>query len=270
MMSRMAKRTRSSDTAPNRKRVVAVAALFVLTVALVAAGLVYDGQRLEQARTATATESAYVAPDDPTQPLFAVPADPRLLILGDSYTLGTNAQPRTEGYAFVLAKTLGWANEIDGVGGTGFTWGGGEQGTDGNDYISRINRRAAAGGFIPNVLLLQGGQNDYRAFPEEVSAKVAETIMVARAAWPDVQIVVMGPSQPMPGGALLQRVSTPIGRAALAQRAPFINPLGAKWFTNENSAQYYGDANGSHLNSEGHAYVARRAMEALETFGVRA
>lgn len=242
-------------------------ALVVLTVGVVAVGLVYDSQRIENSRSSST--AAYVIPEDPNAPQFEVPDDPRLLILGDSYTLGTNAQPRAEGYAFVVANQLGWANEVDGVGGTGFTWGGGEAGTDGNDYVSRINRRVAAGGFAPNVLLIQGGQNDYRATPDEVSAKVTETIELARNVWPGVQVVVMGPSQPMPGGALLQRVSTPIGRASLAARAPFINPLGAKWFTNANSEQYYGDANGSHLNSEGHAYMARRVIEALQTFGVR-
>lgn len=239
----------------------------VATAAIgVAAGLVYDSSRTH----VTASDSApYVIPDDPTRPSLRVPEDPRLLILGDSYTLGTNAQPRTEGYAFVVADKLGWSNEVDGVGGTGFTWGGGEQGTEGNDYISRINRRVAAGGFAPNVLLLQGGQSDHRAEPDVVSAKVKETIGVARAAWPGVQIIVMGPSRPMPGGALLKRVSLPIGQAARAEQVPFINPLGAEWFTENNSAKYYGDVSGSVLNSEGHAYMANKVLEAMQTFGVR-
>lgn len=87
--------------------------------------------------------------------------------------------------------------------------------------------------------------------------------------WPGVQVVVMGPSQPMPGGALLKRVSNPILRAALSEQVPFINPLGASWFTDTNSKQYYGNANGSHLNTKGHAYLATRVLEALKTMGVR-
>ena len=199
---------------------------------------------------------------------FTLPEDPRLLILGDSYTLGSNADPRTEGYAYLVANALGWPSEVDGMGGTGFTWGGGTEGDRGDDYTSRINRRAEAGGFIPNVLLLQGGQNDYRANPAGVFDQVTRTIRAAQAAWPGVQIIVMGPSQPMPGGALLQRVSSPIGRSAAAAQVSFISPLDSKWFTEQNSPEFSADAGGTHLNNAGHVYMAERVLEALNKIGV--
>jgi len=242
----------------------------VASVVLVAIGLVWAGYVAATRETPETTIANPVSPEEVMgrNVSFTIPADPRLLILGDSYTLGTAANPPTEGYAYTVARDLGWPSEIDGVGGTGFTWGGGNEGADGNDYVSRIQRRAAAGSFSPNVLLLQGGQNDYRAEPDVLYAKVRETIDAARQAWPDVQVIVMGPSQPMPGGALLGRVSSPIGQAAIADKAQFISPLQENWFTDENSRQYYGDANGSHLNNDGHLYMASKIMDRLRDLGV--
>ncbi|MDJ0362574.1 SGNH/GDSL hydrolase family protein [Rhodococcus sp. H29-C3] len=239
----------------------------VLTVIAVLAAFLYDNQRTSDVRASAS--KPYVAPNDPYRPTVTVPEDPRLLFIGDAYTQGINAHPRSEGFASLVSDQLGWPTEIDGVGGTGFTWGGGPDGLERNDYISRIGRRAGASGFAPNILFIQGGQSDHLAAPEFLGDRVTETIRVARDTWPGVQIVVMGPSRPMPGGDLLKRVSTPIAQAALDAQVPFINPLGAKWFTNENSQQYYGDPGGSLLNSDGHAYVADRVLEALQTIGVR-
>lgn len=212
--------------------------------------------------------STYVPNTSGSTQQFTMPAEPRLLILGDSYTLGTNAKPTTDGYAYRLSRNLGWPTEVDGVANTGFTWGGGGNGDEGNDYINRILRRADAGSFVPNVLFMQGGQNDHRAEPTDLFNKVAETIDTAREAWPGIQIIVMGPSQPMPGGKLLQRVSSPIGQAAGAAKVPFISPLNGRWFTDKNSPGYYGDENGSSLNNAGHAYLAGKILEALRNIGI--
>ncbi|WP_128644579.1 hypothetical protein [Rhodococcus sp. BS-15] len=158
-------RTKPKLSVSSRNRLFLLAALLAVTVLLIAGGLAYDSQRTEAARTAVAT--TYVMPPDPTGPQFTLPEDPRLLILGDSYTYGANARPREQGYAFIVARELGWPSEVDGIGGTGFTWAGGPDGANRNDYISRINRRAAdPNAFAPNVLLIQGGQSDHRADPD--------------------------------------------------------------------------------------------------------
>ncbi|MBY6437558.1 SGNH/GDSL hydrolase family protein [Rhodococcus kroppenstedtii] len=241
-----------------------------VTVAVVVACLVAVGAAfaLNQTR-ATEPTTTISNPVDPAKLTarpgnVVLPDDPRMLILGDSYTLGTAASP-DYGYANIVARRLGWPAEVDGIGGTGFTWGGGSEGADGNTYRARIERRA--GGFAPNVLLLQGGQNDYRATPDEVRAAVTETIDTARRVWPGVQILVMGPSQPMPGGALLRRVSDPIGQAAVTADAGFISPLDENWFTDQNSPGFYGDANGAHPNTAGHEYIADRVLERFRRLG---
>ncbi|WP_168709128.1 SGNH/GDSL hydrolase family protein [Rhodococcus sp. PAMC28705] len=257
---------RSRFLAP-REKFLALLGVVAFTIVAIVATVLYGNQRANEVQ---ATVSApYVAPVDPNRPMFTLPENPRLLVLGDAYTLGVNAQPRSEGFAQVVSRRLGWPSEIDGIGGTGFTWGGGPDGMDGKDFISRINRRGASSDFVPNVLLIQGGQSDHLAAPDFLKARVAETINAARTTWPGVQIIVMGPSRPMPGGELLNRVSTPIGETALESQVPFINPLGAKWFTDENSQQYYGDSDGSLLNAKGHAYVAGRVLDSLQIIGVR-
>ncbi|MDV8023650.1 SGNH/GDSL hydrolase family protein [Rhodococcus sp. IEGM 1330] len=262
----MKKRATRDPHDPLRRRRLAV------PMAVVVAGIVFALFATVTAVTREPNDS-YVstfAPNEPsgTTPQFVLPRDPRLLILGDSYTLGSNARPETDGYAYRIARSLGWPNEIDGVANTGFTWGGGSNGDENNDYINRIQRHADSGGLKPNVLLLQGGQNDYRSEPTDLFNKVAETIAAAQQVWPEVQVIVMGPSQPMPGGKLLQRVSSPIGQAAGAARIPFIRPLGGKWFTDKNSTGYSGDGNGTSLNNEGHAYLAGKVLEALRRIGI--
>ena len=78
----------------------------------------------------------------------------------------------------------------------------------------------------------------------------------------------MAPSQPQPGGQLLERVASPMGQAAATEQAPFINPIAQRWLTEMNSEQYSGDENGTHLNEEGHDYLAKRVMTALERYGI--
>ncbi|CCQ13630.1 Lipolytic protein G-D-S-L family [Rhodococcus sp. AW25M09] len=268
MMSPMPTLRRRDSNANSKRRTIIGLTVAALVLVLVGAGVFYDKQR---ATTADGEyESTFQAPT-PEPPAaagtFEMPADPRLLILGDSYTEGYAADPLSNGYAYTVTKQLGWPSQVDGIGDSGFTWGGGPDGNGGNDYLSRINRRAEAGGFAPNILLLQGGQSDYRAESTEVYDKVRQTIDAARAAWPDVQVIILGPSQPQPGGNLLDRVATPMGQAALSTGAAFINPIAQRWLTEQNS-EGYSAADGTQLNTEGHVYMASRLITALGWIGV--
>ena len=74
----------------------------------------------------------------------------------------------------------------------------------------------------------------------------------------------MALSQPQPGGQLLDRVASPIGQGAATEQAPFINTIAQRWLTEMNSEEFSGDDNGTHLNEEGHDYLAKRVMTALE------
>lgn len=250
-------------TTRSAARTAAIAVVVVAAIGLVI-GVYINQERVGRPDVPQAGPTYQV----PTSTSFAVPADPRLLIVGDSYTAGTAAKPATSGWAYLVAKALGWPDRIDGTSGTGFSWGGADNGSGGGDYATRIATRARDRSFVPNVVILQGGQNDWRGTPQQVYDGTRSTIAEAKSAWPGVQVVVIGPSQPQPGGALLARVADPISRASNTEGAPFIDPIKLRWFTDQNSRQFSGDPNGTHPNTAGHRYLADRVLEQLRALGI--
>lgn len=232
-----------------------------VVVLFIAAGLAWDHQRSTAPAEATAERVA--APNLDRLAQITVPESPTLLIMGDSYTEGYNAaNQRENGWAYLAARALNypqWA--VDGVGGTGFTWGGGDTGDVdiANRYDQRI-LRSAANGYRPNVLILQGGQNDYRVDAQAITDAVASTVQLARDTWPGVQVVIMASSAPQPLGDTLKRNNDAIKTAALATDTPVIDPLAYGWFTEENSPRF-ANFDGSHLNTEGHRFLAERFLE---------
>ncbi|WP_258061890.1 SGNH/GDSL hydrolase family protein [Arthrobacter sp. ZGTC412] len=203
--------------------------------------------------TPTATATA-------RQPGIELPAEPVLLIVGDSYTAGVGADQPDQGWANLVAGQLGYPTNIDGVPGTGFAWGGGEQDELGREYEVRLREIAANPAFVPNVLFLQGGQND-ALIPnsDEVEAATAQTIEAARRFWPGVQVVVLGPSAPQPVAEELRGANSAVRAGAAAANAPFVNALEAGWFTSANSPDFNFD--GVHPNTAGQAYIAEKFLE---------
>ncbi|HET7784259.1 MAG TPA: SGNH/GDSL hydrolase family protein, partial [Arthrobacter sp.] len=64
------------------------------------------------------------APATGGTPGIELPAEPVLLILGDSSTAGVGADQPDQGWAYLVAAELGYPATVDGAGGTGFAWGG--------------------------------------------------------------------------------------------------------------------------------------------------
>jgi acyl-CoA thioesterase I len=210
-----------------------------------------------RAPTPTATVTAQ-------QPGIELPAEPVLLILGDSYTAGVGADQPDQGWAYLVAGELGYPANIDGVAGTGFAWGGGAADELGGEYEVRLRDIAANPAFVPNVLILQGGQNDSQVpNPDEVETATAQTIEAARRFWPGVQVVVLGPSAPQPAAEELRGVNSAVRAGAAAANAPFVNAIEAGWFTSANSPGFNSD--GAHPNTAGHAYLAERFLESWAT-----
>jgi lysophospholipase L1-like esterase len=196
----------------------------------------------------------------PQPPGIQLPAEPVLLILGDSYTAGVGADPPDQGWAYLVAEELGYPADVDGVGGTGFAWGGGAQDERGEEYEVRLRRIANNPAFVPNVLVLQGGQNDSQSSDvKEVEAATTQTIEAARRFWPGIQVVVLGPSAPQPLAEELRGVNSAVRAGAAAANAPFIDAVEGNWFTSANSPGF--DADGAHPNTAGHAYLARKFLE---------
>lgn len=198
---------------------------------------------------------------------FEFPADPRLLILGDSFTQGIGASDFRQGYAYQVGQTLGWDHRINGEGGTGFTW----PGPTGQDriYSVRIAEAAADQSFRPNLVILQGGVNDYRANKDELHDAVIADISEVQAAFPDAQVIVFGPVASAARLAVTQNLDNPISSAAAEERVPYLSPLRWRWITEQNSAALI-DADGIHPTDAGHTFIAEKVVDFVRALQSRA
>lgn len=127
-------------------------------------------------------------PDQEESEPVRIPEDPTVLLMGDSFSLGHGAEPRTNGYAFLLAERMGWQNfTVDGVGKTGFISGGEYR------YLARLQARIRAGEPSPDVVILQGSVNDTWIGYHDMLTAVTETVEAIETHWPDTEIVLTTP-----------------------------------------------------------------------------
>lgn len=247
-------------------RTIAVS-FIVVALLIVGVGLWWDDQRT--ASSAVTDNAATEVLNVSSIAKIVMPAEPRLLIMGDSYTEGFAAEaPRENGWAYLTAAALGFPSVIDGVGGTGWTTGTGVDGTEANRYSDRV-ARMATDGYNPNIVIVQGGQNDYRLSTQDTTDAVVSTIAQMREAWPGVQVIVIGPSAPQPLGETHTNANRAITAAAIQSQAAIINPIGRDWMTDENSPGF-SHTDGSHLNTAGHRYLADQVLAYLPEIGLTA
>lgn len=198
---------------------------------------------------------------------FDFPADPRLLILGDSFTQGIGASDFRKGYAYQVGQTLGWDYRVNGEGGTGFTWPGP---TDRDRvYSVRIAEAAADQSFRPNLVMLQGGVNDFRASADELRDGVVADINEVQAAFPDAQVIVFGPVSSATRLEVTRNLDDPIAAAAREERVPYLSPLRYKWVSEQNSDLLI-DADGIHPTDAGHTFIAEKVVEFVRALQSRA
>jgi acyl-CoA thioesterase-1 len=195
---------------------------------------------------------------------LTVAAGSQVLIVGDSYAQGTGASSTATQWTTLLAKDRGWNTVVDGIGGTGFTWGGGTDGKDGDEFSKRIAEHAKDDTLTPALVILEGGQNDYRADAKDLANAVEDDVNAVRAAWPKTEVLVIGPAAPEPLATDIERMDTSVNAGARAADAYSINPRTTTWFTTENSPGFNFD--GAHVNDGGHKLIAQKIGEALDQF----
>ncbi|RYZ25772.1 MAG: SGNH/GDSL hydrolase family protein [Propionibacteriaceae bacterium] len=234
--------TRGTTKRRARGRPGVVAALAALVVGLTA-GVPGPG-----------TDVAWAAPAPAAVPpkpaLLDLPVQPRVLIMGDSYTEGWGADPKTEGFAFKVAGPLGWRVTRDGIGATGYTNVGlKQQGT----YPQRLWRHPADG---YDLVVLQGGSNDERRPEAEITTAVDFTVRTVRRRYPSAQILVMGPIEPY--GTVSERrakVTRVLTASTTKSSLLFIDPSAEHWFVKGDSTTLVNPEKG-HPNNAGYAHIA--------------
>ncbi|MGI9822308.1 SGNH/GDSL hydrolase family protein [Agromyces sp. Marseille-Q5079] len=221
-------------------------------------------EAIAAAPSATPDAETRPVPTDTTPRLSDLPANPRALILGDSFTAGYGATSSSANWAAIAAGSLRWQATIDGVGGTGFTKTTSTDGTDGLGFRQRLLAQARTGATY-DVIVIQGGLNDWRASTEAEAEAVGQVVRTARMQWPEAVVVVFGPAEPIAAGTA-RLVHLPAIRAASVEAgAVFIDPSSpTPWITTGNSDLLdLGD--GLHLNDAGYGYLAARFVTAVLT-----
>lgn len=201
---------------------------------------------------------AVVATPSQAASRLSLPANPRVLVLGDSYTEGLGADPLTNGWAYLIGAPLVWQVTVDGKGGSGYanptTYGAGT-------FAQRLNKRLSTYPTVAyDLIVLQGSSNDQK-YLSTLAADIKTTIRKTRKLYPSAQILMLGPTTPYgnPGPDLLA-VNDRLKRAASTYKINFINPLGEKWFVPGDGSWAANPTNG-HPNNAGHAHIAQRFVE---------
>lgn len=192
----------------------------------------------------------------------ATAAGADVLIIGDSYTAGRGSSDAHTGWAQLLTASEAWRSTIDGRPGTGYAnAGAGNQSR--NTYLPRI---AAHADLDPDLVLVQGSQNDWVTSADALQQRVEATLRTAERQWPDAVVVAIGPSAPLPRADTTAGIDAAVAAGAHTVGVPYIDPNAAGWFTTVNSPAYAA-RDGEHLDDDGYRYMARRVGAALRGLG---
>jgi len=235
------------------------AGLFLLAVVVVGfVALTLQRYNLPDDDTQASGPGAVAAPGAPA-PSGAPAETPNVLIIGDSFTAGVGATSAALGWAPQVAEALEGADRIDAVPRTGYVFPGPDQAVD-DSFPARAQRLVSTGDFAPDVVIVQGGQEDYRGTLVELEDAVSETVDRLRAAYPDVRIVLFGSTRAFPESRALEPINATIAKAAVASDVEFIDPVAEQWITTKNSARYI-SYDLTYPNDAGYAYLAERFLE---------
>lgn len=207
-----------------------------------------------------ASDGAAPAPRKPR--LLDLPARPRVLLMGDSYTQGWGAEPMTEGFAYHVAAPLGWQLTRDGIGATGYRKPGAKQeGT----YAQRLWRHPAD---AYDLVILQGGSNDEKYAEADIASSVELTFRTVRQRYPSARLVVMEPVL-LYGSAypshvrLAQVLATSTSQHSLL----VIDPVAEQWFVKGGDPALINQAKG-HPNNAGYARIAQLFVRDIKAASV--
>ncbi|MFD1715603.1 SGNH/GDSL hydrolase family protein [Amnibacterium flavum] len=217
---------------------------------------------------AAALSAAALTPSAPPTWTLPTPTDTpatdepeRVVFLGDSYTQGVGASAPAARWTSLLSAAEGWTEINLGRGGTGFVTTASVTGC-GLDYCPSYGEMlAAAAEQKPDILVIAGGQNDFGAFvadPVTVTAAIDQVYADARAAFPDIPIIAVGPSSPGGETDTVVDFDAAVQAAAASVGAQYISLLFPAVV--EPSLVL---PDGAHVGDAGHQAIADRIKERL-------
>lgn len=120
--------------------------------------------------------------------------------LGDSYTSGDGAQPRSSRWTTVLSANRNWVEQNVGAGGTGYATAGRMEG--GAPYTARLSGATAP---ETKVVIVSGGRNDLsdKIPTDDIESSIVQTYTELRKSLPTARIIALSPiwdDDPTPAG----------------------------------------------------------------------
>ncbi|MFB4296899.1 SGNH/GDSL hydrolase family protein [Actinomadura sp. NTSP31] len=191
-----------------------------------------------------------------------------VFFLGDSYTVGDRGVQPESTYASATGRLMGWQVIVKGRAGTGFVK------TVGGQAFLQLFESQLGWRPAPDMLIVSGGHNDWRAPAPRVAAAARALLERARQRWPGTHIVLMGPlwgnDTPPPNELAVRNA---LRNLATQMAVPFVDPLAERWITGnrltrQGNAPQYIKKDGTHPDEAGHRYVATRLAADVERLGL--
>jgi lysophospholipase L1-like esterase len=187
----------------------------------------------------------------------AIGAEPPVaLFVGDSYTVGQRASSPSNRWSTRVAREMGWTERNVADNGTGFVSRRPE--TDRLSYAEQLRSVPPRG---VDLVVIAGGQNDFQELhdtPALVFRAVADTYELAAQRFPDAEIIAVGPSTPWEIGLEARALDSAVRAAAERHGATYVSMLDP-----DVVGDRYVDADGTHVNDQGYAAIARRVVSQI-------
>jgi lysophospholipase L1-like esterase len=244
------------------KTIIGLVLIAILAIGLVA-GILWDRQRKNDmaAEAANAPQPSLdldAINAEQAPPTLTIPADPKVLFIGDSFTEGHGSDDKkTRGFAPRLASIEGWTNyRVDGIGLTGFIRPGSEEDSH-RTLGERLQRLYDSKEYTPNLIVFQAGLNDSPYDAGQIKSGTEATLTLTKQLWPDAQIVVIGP---ISYRTSLNKVNTAYKAAAYDTEVPYVDLNTRPVITQDQKDQLL-IADGWHPNDAGHQLLAEALFE---------
>ncbi|NUS56453.1 MAG: SGNH/GDSL hydrolase family protein [Streptomycetaceae bacterium] len=185
------------------------------------------------------------AKDSPNRTLRMPRRPPVVLVIGDSYTDGSDMNTGPE-WPDIIAKKRGWLLYEDAVGGTGYV---------NNGQTVRFGAHARIPHdldvYAPDAVIVAGGLNDRTYSPAAVARAARRDLAELRAGFPHADIVVFSPFSPGPPPADLRTLDAKLRGVARSLGLAYID------VTRDLPASLVG-SDGTHPTDQGHEHLAAR------------
>jgi hypothetical protein len=206
--------------------------------------------------------SSAVRNSDSAAGVVAEPArTPAALFVGDDYAAGGGGVVET--FARITSRRMHWVYLRDAQPGTGFVADGQQWSSSNGPYLSRLARDRSQ--FRPDYVIVTGGRNDAEQRTAAVRNAATGYLPALHRAFPKARLIIVAPFwvDSDPPSTLLALRDTERG-VARKLGATFVDPLAARWITNDNQATYI-RADRVLPNPDGHQYLAQRLSGALQS-----